>query len=65
MAKKQMCKKFIIVVRGKTEDDLDEGLQEAVSSIKEGCVTGADSNDTGAYYFDVVEDVPKNEWPAK
>jgi len=62
--KKQMCKRIVIVVRGKTEGDLDEALQEAVYSVKEGCVTGADSNDAGGYYFTVEDEVPKGDWPA-
>lgn len=65
MAKaKQICKKITIVVRSKNDGDIEEGVGEAVRLVKDGCLSGHDSNDTGAYYFEVTDEVDKKDWPA-
>ncbi len=61
---KQLCKKIVIVVSGDNESDLEDGINEAARLIKDGCVAGKNSNDTGAFYFEVDNDVPEGEWPA-
>lgn len=40
-------------LEGKTEGDLELALEEALSKIKSGYLTGMDSNDSGAFSFDV------------
>lgn len=52
--KKWLAQTITITVTGKTEHDLDLALEEAVKSVRKGCVLGFDSNDTGGYHFDVV-----------
>ena len=65
MAKaKQTCKQFTIVCRGDDDQAIELAFAEAVRSIKDGCYTGHNSNDGGAYYFDVTDDVKKKHWPA-
>lgn len=61
---KQTCKKITLVVRGCDESDIELGIEEAVRHVKDGYHTGHNSNDTGAYYFEVTDDVPKKDWPA-
>lgn len=60
----KICKKFIIVCGGKDDSDIEQAFDEAGRCVKEGYFTGHDSNDTGAFYFAVIDDVPKNDWPA-
>ena len=59
---KEICKRVVITVRGKSPGAIEAGLAEA---MRNGYVTGHDANDTGAYYYDVSDDVPKEDWPAK
>lgn len=64
MTRKQLCKRLTITVRGNDDSDLDLAIDEAVKAIKTGYQTGHNSNDTGAYYFDTTDDLPKGEYPA-
>ena len=44
-----------IEIKGITEGDKWEALREALSKIEEGCYSGFDSNDDGAYSFTVKD----------
>jgi hypothetical protein len=52
-------KKITIVLRGKSEADIEDAISEATRLIKEGFISGGDSNDDGAYYFEVTEPTKK------
>ncbi len=57
---KQVCEQYIITVRGV---DLEDGLDAAVNAIKDGNIEGAESGESGGYYFKVRRRVPKADWP--
>lgn len=57
-------KKITIVARGDTEGALDAAIEEAERLIREGYVSGADSNDEGGYYFAATDDVAPGDIPA-
>lgn len=57
-------RKFTLVVRGKTESDLEDALQEALRRIQAGNLSGTDRNDDGGFYFDSTTNVPEAEQPA-
>lgn len=61
--KKETCKKITIVIRGKSDSDLELAFEEACRAIRDGYLAGHNSNDTGAYYFETQSEVPKAEWP--
>lgn len=46
-----LTQKIEIELTGNTEADLEDALEEALRRIKDGNVTGHDSNDTGSFYF--------------
>jgi hypothetical protein len=46
-----LTQKIEIDIVGNTERDLEDALDEAIRRIKDGNVTGNDSNDTGSFYF--------------
>lgn len=58
-------KKITIVCSGENDDDIAEAIYQATKHVVAGYFTGHNSNDTGAYYFDVTEDVPRKERPAR
>lgn len=60
----QTCRKYTIVCRGDDEEAIERAFAEAVRNIKDGCYTGHNSNEEGAFYFDVTEDVKTKDWPA-
>lgn len=65
MAKKQLHARSIkLVVRGDTEGDFEDALAEATRLINQGCRSGSNSNDGGAFYFDSTDNVPESELPA-
>ena len=41
-----------IHAEGETDGDIELALEEALKKVREGYHSGADSNDTGRYYFD-------------
>ena len=61
---KQFCKQVTIVIRGDDESDIEQGIDEAVRLVQNGCRLGHNSNDTGAFYFAVSDHVRKKDWPA-
>lgn len=46
-----MTKKFTITVTGDSADDVVLALEQVVKAVREGFITGGNSNDTGSYYF--------------
>lgn len=50
-----ICRKYTIVVRGDDEWAFDYALREAMQRMKDGCVTGADRNNKGGFYFNSKE----------
>lgn len=58
------AKKFTIVCRGIDEHEIELAFDEAVRRIKDGNIAGHDSNEDGAFFFDVSDDVPEAEQPA-
>lgn len=58
------ARKVEIVIRGDDEGDIELALDEAFRKVKEGYLAGHDSNDTGAYYFNVSDNVPDGQLPA-
>lgn len=58
-----VARKIVIVVRGDTEEDSDEAFDEAVASLIDGNVRGANRNERSGYYFR-TEEVPAHELPA-
>ena len=59
-----VARKFTLVVAGHDEAGMEEALAEALRRIKAGNLSGVDSNDTGAFYFEGSHDVPDGELPA-
>lgn len=53
--------KITIVIRGKSESDIEFSLNKAVDRIKDGCTSGMDSNEDGSFYFNVANEVPCKE----
>lgn len=49
-------KTYTIKVYGENKDDLDQALDVAVYSIKNGNTSGLNSNDTGGYNFYTEEE---------
>lgn len=54
-------RKITIVIRGKSETDIEYSFSEAVEHINDGNTSGTDSNEDGGYYFRVTEEVPRKE----
>jgi hypothetical protein len=54
---------IIINISGVSKSDQEEALDEAIRKIKEGYLSGFDSNDTGGYNFQAIEGPlkPKDE----
>jgi hypothetical protein len=44
-----------VAVAGVDRGDLELALEEALRYVREGCLSGHDQNDTGAYVFNVEE----------
>lgn len=42
-----------ISIEGHREGDLESALQEVLKKVKEGYTSGADSNDTGGFHFEI------------
>lgn len=59
MAKKPI-KRVTITLEGKTDGDIETATEEVAKSICEGYLSGNDSNETGAFSFEVTE-APKKE----
>lgn len=57
------ARKFTIVVRGNSEQAYEAALSEALKRIEDGNLSGADSADDGAFYFDSTDDIPSGELP--
>ena len=47
-------KRLKVAIKGKTDGDVQVALEEVLKKVKEGYVSGADSNDDGQYRFDVT-----------
>jgi hypothetical protein len=60
----QQVKKIVIVARGSEEGAVDMAVEEAMRRIEAGNLSGGDRNESGAFYFDVTENVPAAELPA-
>lgn len=60
----QQVKKIVIVARGSEEGAVEMAVEEAMRRIEAGNLSGGDRNESGAFYFDVTEDVPAAEVPA-
>lgn len=58
----QLC--IEIVVRGKTESDVEDTFNEAAGRLSNGCVWGEGGNETSGFYFENSGDVPAAEVPA-
>lgn len=57
-------RKITIVVRGKTDSDVEDAFNEAVERLNAGCATGSDRNESSGFYFENSGDVPSEEVPA-
>lgn len=58
-----IVKQITITVRGDEEVDFDNGLDEAVRLVREGYLSGQNSNESGGFYFVTNLDLPVGEWP--
>lgn len=57
-------RRITITVRGDTEEALEDALLAAVRSIeRDGNLSGHDSTDDGAYYFDSTDTVSDDDRP--
>lgn len=63
-SKKMIVRKITIVVRGNTEQDVEEAFNEAVDRLNNGYVCGNDRNESSGFYFENSGDVPAGEIPA-
>jgi hypothetical protein len=63
-APSQKCKRFLVVCRGENDTELMLAFAEAVIRIQAGYRCGHFTNDPGAYYFHVSDDVRPEEVPA-
>lgn len=48
--------KLTVEIHGEEQDDLVLAIEQVTKSVKEGYLSGFDSNDTGEYYFDIKEE---------
>ena len=56
----QICKSVTIVLHGDTDEDIEQAFEEAVTLINAGNTSGHNSNDTGAFSFDVTDADARN-----
>ena len=50
-----MAREYTITVQGEDQNDIELALAEVLKLIKEGYLSGANSNDTGEFHFDSTE----------
>lgn len=48
-----------VKAEGKTSEDLAIALEEIIRKVREGYLSGQDKNETGAYRFEVEEELQK------
>lgn len=58
---KDLHRKYTIVCRGRTKQDLDNALHEALKRIDGGHTSGGDRGERGSFYFELTDDVPISE----
>ena len=56
----QICKSVTIVLHGDTDEDIEQAFEEAVTLINAGNTSGHNSNDTGAFSFDITDADARN-----
>jgi hypothetical protein len=61
MGKTAINKQFIITCAGFEEGDIECAFEESIRLIKQGFLSGWDRNETGAFSFEVKEEVPAPE----
>ena len=59
-----IVRKVTIVFRGETAADAEDAFDEAVELLKNGYISGKDSNESSGFYFTNSGDVPANGVPA-
>jgi hypothetical protein len=56
-----MAKEFTITVSGETQSDIEAALEEVLKLVREGYLSGVDSNESGEYSFDSTGEYKENE----
>lgn len=60
-----IARKITIVVRGISEEDVQDAFDEAVDRLSNGCSSGSDRNDSSGFYFrNEPLDLASSEMPA-
>lgn len=56
-----IVKNITIVLTGRMEEDCEDALNEAIRLIRDGYLSGTDSNEDGSYGFTVTESIDNSK----